>query len=183
MMKPIVQQGQVFPDFPESSYLYFLDSLIDIFNPLIDDKTLWTFSVRHGVECQYEYIKQRPIHCPKEALIAAKLHALTNFCERSSQTHCITDYVSDRVLVQSESRIGLFGNAENMAAKDFYPSPQDRIEVLRDLCLNGRKTEYKNYLVDLDGRKLKGVSSIELIELDVNSRFLIEVFNPHDIGG
>lgn len=180
-MKPIVQQGQIFPS--QSSYFYFLDSLIDIFNPLIDDKTLWTFSVKHGIEGQYEYIKQRPLSCPKETLKAAKLHALINFCERSSQTHCITDYASDRVFVQSEGGIALFGNAANMAVKDFYPSAQDRIEVLRDLCLNGRKTEYKNHLVDLDGRKLKGVSSIELIELDASSRFLIEVFSPHDVGG
>lgn len=172
-MQPIVQQK------PESNFFYFFDSLCETFNPS-ESETLWTFSIQHGIDALYRYVEQSRYLCSKEALKAAKLHILINFCERSTQNRYLADHASDRILAQSESNIALFGVAENMLVETFHLTPQGRIDALRNLQLDGKRTEYKNHLIDLDGRKLCGVSSIELIELDSDFRFLLELFKLSD---
>lgn len=177
-MQPIVQQKQ---GFPEANFLYFRDSLIDIFSPSINEDQ-WTFSVRHGIKALYEYLDQSMYKYPEEALRAAKLHVLINFCERSDHLNCLTDYSTDCVLTQSEGAIAMFGNARNASAKDFYPNPQDRVEALRNLQLK-KRAEHKSHLINLDGRELKGVTLLELIELDSASGFVLELFKPDDVRG
>lgn len=175
-MQPIVRQKQEFPE----NFFYFLDSLIDIFNSSTNE-SLWAFSVRRGTEALYEYVDRSKYQRLEEALGAAKRHVLVNFCERSDQLNCLTDFSTDCILVQSERAIALFGNAKNAIARNFYPNPQDRIEALRDLQIKGGTTEHKSRLTNLGGQKLTGVTSFELIELGSNSRFMLELFKPYDV--
>lgn len=174
-MQPIARQQRDFSQ-PDLFY-YFLDTLVETFNP---SETLWAFSVRHFDSSLYQYVDGSLYQHPRQALKAAKLHILINFCERSRELNCLTDYSTDCVLVQSERAIALFGNAQNACAKDFYPNPQDRVEVLRELQLN-RSAEQKSHLTNLDGQQLTGVTLFELIELDSDSSFLLELFKPDDV--
>lgn len=162
----------------KANYLFFLSSLIDVFQPT--NETLWAFSVWHGTDILYEYLNQPFYQYPEQALKAAKLHVLTNLCERSRQLRCLTFHSTDRVFVQSEGSINSFGVAKDMAAKDFYLNPQQRIDVLRELRIHGEYAEHKNHLTDLDGRKLEGVGTLQRIELDCHTSLLLELFKPAD---
>lgn len=166
-------------DLPESDFLFFFDSLIDTYKPT--DELLWAYSVRNGVDIFYEYLNKPGYRHPDQALKAAKLHALTNFVERSRRIHCLTFYPTDRVFIQSEAAIAAFGLAENMKAINFYPNPQDRLDLLQTLKITGKYASSESEVVNLDGETFTGIGEIHLIPLDAYTSFLLEELRLFDV--
>lgn len=163
-------------DSPESNFLFFFNSLIDTFKPT--DETLWAYGVRNGVEIYYEYLNKPFYQYPEQALKAAKLHVLTNFVERSRGLHCLTFYPTDRVFIQSEAAIASFGLAEDMQAIDFYPNPQDRLDLLQTLKITGKYASIESEVINLDGKTFTGIGVLQLIPLDPHTNLLLEEFKP-----
>lgn len=164
---------------PESNFLFFFDSLIDTFKPT--KETLWAYSVRNGVEIYYEYLNKPFYQYPEQALKAAKLHALTNFVERSRKLHCLTSYPADKVFIQSEAAIAYFGLAENMQAINFYPNHQDRLDLLQTLKITGKHVGSELEVVNLDGKTFTGIGAVQLIQLEPYTSLLLEEFRPFDV--
>lgn len=159
---------------------FFYDSLINIFKP--EDEQLWAFSVYFGRGldgissggCKAIYAE------PELALRAAKLHSLKKFVARSRQLHWLTDYPSDRVLIQSGEMTDFFGNTRDFLIIDLYQEKQDRIDFLEKVALEGT-VESPVRMLDLDGRLLDGVLTSQLVKLDADTAVLLEEFKPQPL--
>lgn len=159
-------------DRSKDEFLFFYESLIDVFQPTPQS---WTFSVKHGKELLYQYLNQPIYQHPEQALRAAKLHALINFCERSRQLDWLTPYPSERVLTQSEDVIAQFGNTTNFLAIDLYHDQQARVDFLQRVSLNRQASSFAR-LLSLDGEVFDGIVTTQLIQFDEHTAVLLENF-------
>lgn len=161
-------------DGAKDKFLFFYDSLIDVFQP--ETSHLWAFSVRHGTELLYQYFNKPLYQSSEQALRAAKLHALINFCERSHQLHWLTLYPEDRILTQSEEVIAQFGETTNLLAIDLYYYKQARVDFLQRVSLNGLASSSPKKLLGWDGKIFDGVITAHLIRLATDTTILLENF-------
>lgn len=160
---------------PKGEFLFFFESLIHTFKPT--KEALWGFGVCYGTEVLYEYLNQPFYQHSDQALRAAKLHVLVNFCERSHLIMCLTLHPTDRLFVQSEAAIAQFGHAPDMPLIEFYPNKQVRIDLLRDLRLYG-KAQANMVAHNIDGKSFEGLTTLQRIQLDQDTFLLLEEFKP-----
>ena len=159
-------------DRSKDKFLFFYESLIDVFQVTPQS---WAFSVKHGKALLYQYLNQPIYQYPEQALRAAKLHALINFCERSCQLDWLTLYPSERVLTQSEKVIAQFGNTTDLLAIDPYQDKQVRVDFLQEISLNRRASSFTR-LLGLDGEVFDGIVTAQLIQFDEDTAVLLENF-------
>lgn len=153
------------------SEFLFCDSLIDVFQP--GDEGVWTFSVRFG--SLYSFTSPTIYETHREALQAAKYHALIDMCWRSRELHFITSYPSDRIITQSEELTGFLGGVPtDVLAEDLYLRKQERIDFTRQLSADRVVSSRSKQMKKMDGGSFDGVVTSRLFEFGEYATVLVE---------
>lgn len=168
------------PDSSPASFLYFFDSFVGLFQSPSEE--LWGYVVWHGglEEARYKYTNKPFYQHQEQALRSAKLHVLMNMVARSRQLHWLTLYPTDRIFIQSEAAIATFGSAKDTLVKNFFPNPQDRIDLIQHVRGKG-KAEAHLVVQNLDGHAYSGKVVVNHIPLDKETHLLLELFVPDEI--
>jgi hypothetical protein len=170
-----------------SEYLFFLDSLIEVFQAVDLDEVnnKFAFDYFYGIGNEIpEIYHSQAIYCSVEqALKFAKFHTICSLVDRLEVIAATSSIMTDTVLKQSEEAILFFGNAIKplpTPASHFFSNPCDRLDLIRELKRSdvGFWQETKPLLMKtLDRKEETGIIRASLIPISFDMALTLEVFS------
>jgi hypothetical protein len=158
-------------------YLFFKDTLLDIYKDL---SGLYAFTCYRTREQGLPVFNGRPLYPSKQVALreAKKYCILSKVATDTKNIKIVCDFSTDIVLAPSKLAQKIFGKINGYKAEQLYCDSQDRIKLRRFLEHQNFMTYVRSRFQSLDGTPIEASLTGELIELDEQTKLIIESFLP-----
>jgi hypothetical protein len=157
-------------------YFFFMDALLDIYKDL---SGLYAFTSYRTREDRLSVFNGRPVHPSQQVALreAKKYCILSNVATDTKNIKIVCDFSTDIVLAPSKVAQKIFGEIAGYKAENLYCNSQDRIKLRQFLEHQSFATYPRSRFQSLDGTPIEASLAGELIELDEQTKLIIESFS------